>query len=85
MKGKSSIWIVLVNVERKDAEFSGPQILGSRILCHDCWPGRGNDPGLYPKPRTGRSAIEQLEPEDFVTAQNPNNRPGISLNRLCEP
>src|SRR6478609_7059113 len=41
----------------QDAEFSGPQILGARILCHDRWPGRGNDSGLYPKPRTGRSAV----------------------------
>ena len=30
MKGKSSIWIA-----QKDAKFPGPQILGSRIFCHD--------------------------------------------------
>src|SRR5436309_45186 len=41
----------------QDAEFSRPQILGSRILRHDRWSGRGSDPGLYPKPRIGRSAI----------------------------
>ena len=41
----------------QDAEFSGPQILGARVLCHDRWPGRGSDPGLNQKPRTGRSAI----------------------------
>ena len=41
----------------QDAEFSGPQILGARILCHDRRPGRGGDPGLHQKPRTGRSAI----------------------------
>ena len=56
MKGKSSIWIAQ-NVERKMPEFSGPQVLDARILCHDRWPGRGNDSGLHPKPRTGRSAI----------------------------
>ena len=53
MKGKSSIWSAQ-NVERKMRNFLGHK---SRILCHDRWPGRGNDPGLYPKPRTGRSAI----------------------------
>ena len=41
----------------QDAEFSGPQILGARLFCHDRWPGRGSDPGLHQKPRTGRSAI----------------------------
>src|ERR1700692_624381 len=41
----------------QDAEFSGPQILGAGVLCHDRWPGRGSDPGLHQKPRTGRSAI----------------------------
>ena len=56
MKGKSSIWIAQ-NVERKMRNFSGPQILGARVLCHDRWPGRGSDPGLHQKPRTGRSAI----------------------------
>src|SRR5256886_13943009 len=37
MKGKSSIWI---RAERRtqDAKFPGPQILGSRIFCHDCRP-----------------------------------------------
>ena len=40
----------------QDAEFSGPQILGARLLCHDRRPGRGSDPGLHQKPRTGRSA-----------------------------
>src|SRR5271154_6225752 len=29
----------------QDAEFSWPQILGARLLCHDRWPGRGSDPG----------------------------------------
>jgi hypothetical protein len=41
----------------QDAEFSGPQILGTGVLCHDRWPGRGSDPGLHQKPRTSRSAI----------------------------
>ena len=41
----------------QDAEFSGPQILGAGVLRHDRWPGRGSDPGLHQKPRTGRSAI----------------------------
>ena len=41
----------------QDAEFSGPKILGARMLCHDHWLGRGIDPGLHPKPRTGRSAV----------------------------
>src|ERR1700756_1093947 len=47
----------------QDAEFSGPQILGSRILCHDRRSGRGGDPGIYPKPRTGRSAIGSVRAE----------------------
>ena len=56
MKEKSSIWIS-AECRTQDAEFSGPQILGARILCHDRWPGRGGDPGLHQKPRTYRSAI----------------------------
>ena len=56
IKGKS------FNMDRtecrtQDAEFSWPQILGAGVLCHDRWPGRGSDPGLHQKPRTGRSAI----------------------------
>ena len=38
MKGKSSIWIV-AECRTQDAEFSRPQILGARILCHDRWSG----------------------------------------------
>ena len=53
MKGKSSIWIAQ-NVERKMRNFLGH---GARLFCHDHWPGRGSDPGLHQKPRTGRSAI----------------------------
>src|ERR1700751_5472400 len=49
----------------QDAEFSGPQILGSRVLCHDRRSERGGDPGLYPKPRTGRSAIGSVRAEDL--------------------
>src|ERR1700751_6241324 len=49
----------------QDAEFSGPQILGSRIICQDRRSGRGGDPGLYPKPRTGRSAIGSVRAEDL--------------------
>ena len=40
----------------QDAEFLGPQILGTGVLCHGSWPGRGSDPGLYQKPGAGRSA-----------------------------
>jgi hypothetical protein len=40
----------------ENAEFSRPQILAARILCHNRWPGRGSDPSLHQKPRTGRSA-----------------------------
>jgi putative transposase len=54
MKGKSSIWIPQ-NVERI-AEFSRPQILGTRILCHNRRPRRGSDPSLHPKPGTVRPA-----------------------------
>ena len=56
MKGKSSIW-TRAECRTQDAEFSRPQILGAGVLCHDRWPGRGSDPGLHQKPRTGRSAI----------------------------
>jgi putative transposase len=59
MKGKSSIWIAQ-NVERKMRNFLGPQILGTGVLCHDRWPGRGSDPGLHQKPRTGRSATGEV-------------------------
>ncbi len=31
-----------------------PQILGTRILCHDGWAGRGSDPDLHQKPKTSR-------------------------------
>ena len=39
----------------QDAEFPRPQILGTGVLCHDRWPGRGSDTGLHQKPRTGSS------------------------------
>ena len=55
MKGKRSIWIAQ-NVERKMRNFLGHKFWGADI-CHDRWPGRGGDPGLHQKPRTGRSAV----------------------------
>ena len=54
MKGKFDMDRTECRTE--DAEFSRPQILGARILCHDRWPGRGSDPSLHQKPRTGRPA-----------------------------
>src|ERR1700756_2562477 len=63
----------------QDAEFSGPQILGSRILCHDRRLGRGGDPGLYPKPRTGRSAIGSVRAEDL---SRPESNQSIVLTSL---
>ena len=38
----------------EDAKFSGPQILGTRILCYDGRAGRGSDQDLHQKPRTSR-------------------------------
>src|SRR5271165_436778 len=55
--------------------YSATQIIGylkgsinsgrASVLCHDHWPGRGIDPGLHPKPRTGRSAVGAVRAEDF--------------------
>src|SRR5271165_758107 len=41
------------------------------VLCHDHWLGRGIDPGLHPKPRTGDRQLEQFELK-ISAAQNPN-------------
>ena len=73
MKGKSSIWIAQ-NVER-NAEFSGPQILGARLFCHDRWPGRGSDPAYIRNQELADRQLEQFELK--ISAQNPINRPNI--------
>src|SRR4029077_5176642 len=61
----------------QDAKFSGPQILGAGILCHDGWPGRGSDPGLHQKPELADRQLEQFELK-ISAAQNPINRPNIT-------
>lgn len=57
----------------QDAEFSGPQILGARVLCHDRWPGREVIRAYIRNQELADRQLEQL----ISAAQNPINRPNI--------
>ena len=45
----------------EDAKFSGPQILGTRILCYDGRAGRGSDQDLLRNQELADQELDQLE------------------------
>jgi hypothetical protein len=79
MKGKSSIWIAQ-NVERKMRNFLGHKFWACGYFVTTV--GRDEE-GIRAYIRNQELADRQLEQFELISAaQNPNNRPTISKNRL---